>query len=93
MTQQAGFTLKSGLRAGSNDTDRCWANRNLRSAICQVTRWPQNDATLDYCAGQNNERMLKECLHSTGELYWFEDFPGCTSDAQCYQNRPAYTKP
>lgn len=93
MTTQQGFLLKSGLQAGSDASDKCWAARNVRSVICEIARWPQHSEAFAYCAGKNSERELKECLSQTYAPNWFEDFPGCTSDKQCYDTRPAYTKP
>jgi len=93
MKIQQGLLLKSCLRAGDNTTDKCWAARNVRSVICELAGWPQNNTTLAYCAGKNSERELKACLYATREPYWFEDFPGCTSDQQCFDTRPAYTTP
>ncbi len=79
-----GIRLRSHLRSGGKESNWCYAERNGRSFGCAVNLWPQDNGELFWCAGNNNEIMLKSCLMKRGEERdWWKSFPNCTGEQQC----------
>ncbi len=93
MKRDSGFPLSTHLQAGYLGGDLCYGERNTRSFLCGINGWPQHDPQKPMCAGNNNERRLIECLYESKAPNWWNAFPGCTDAAQCYNQRPAETKP
>ena len=90
----SGIRANTSVQVGNFASDKCYMVRNSRSGSCFLKGWPQNDLEFWFCAGNNNERELKECLFKSGEPNWWKDFPDCLplgSGQLCYDKRPAET--
>lgn len=80
------LTLRTGLRAQKGAIPIpawCYSERNRRSWNCAWAGWPAevgND-----CWGNRNEVLLMDCLKDSRIENWYQNFSGCTSDAQCFQ--------
>jgi len=94
MKNHHGMQIHTSLKSGDLYGDMCYFSRNSAVMSCALKGWPQNSYRTEHCVGNNIERELKNCLFTRSkEPNWYQAFPECTSNQQCYDNRPAYTAP
>lgn len=70
--------VRTKITAGNKRSDACWAKRNQNAMDCAMGKGSQQ-----LCAPNQVERVLMNCLISSGEPKWWVDFPGCDSQAAC----------